>query len=290
MSSNRPEWLKKEFSGLMVSDLDGTLRSADGHVSPSVLRALAHLGEKNVLRVVATGRSLHSTKRILPADFPIDILIFSSGAGMLCWKSGALLRNYSLTEVESLHLSEYLLHRGDLCFMIHQEIPENHHFLYFQTGAPSEDFLRRLKLNLAYANLLKDKWPVERRATQAVVIVRETETNVYDQLKSTLTRYSVIRTTSPLDHASIWVEIFPREVSKSQTTQWLAEQLGLGPADAVAIGNDYNDTDLLDWAHAAFVVSGAPEELKSRYRVVGACQSGGPAEAIELWLRERFGQ
>ncbi|MCB0406016.1 MAG: HAD family phosphatase, partial [Bdellovibrionales bacterium] len=285
----RPEWFNKKFSGLVVSDLDGTLVSRNREVQPSVLRALESLGDRNILRVVATGRSLHSVRKLLPRNFPIDVLIFSCGAGTLCWKTGSLLKKHSLTETESAELAAFLLKRRDLCFMLHREIPENHHFLYFQTHSPPEDFVRRLDLNRSYAEELKAGWPAETRATQAIVIVRQTEASIYEELKSTLRNYSVIRTTSPLDHASIWIEVFPHDVSKGRTTNWLAEQLGVRSSFAMGMGNDYNDTDLLDWAGAAFVVSEAPETLKGRYRVVGSCEAGGAAQAIELWLRERFG-
>lgn len=287
MSSNLPEWLRKSFSGLVVSDLDGTLRGPGGEISSNVLSALENLEEKNILRVVATGRSLHSTKKILSEDFPIDMLIFSSGAGVLCWKTGDLLRKHSLEESQAAELSNFLRNWGDLSFMVHQEIPENHRFLFFEASNPTGDFLRRVELHREHAGILADSWPAKTRATQVIVILSETEAAIYNQLKDALPSYSVIRTTSPLDHTSIWVEIFPKHVSKSQTTQWLAEQMGLTAGAAMAIGNDYNDMDLLDWAGASFVVSGAPGVLKGRYPVVGSCESGGPAEAIELWLRER---
>ena len=67
-----------------------------------------------------------------------------------------------------------------------------------------------------------------------------------DQVASLLPDLTVIRTTSPLDHRSTWIEVFPREVSKSQAAAWLAARHGIRRGDVCAVGNDYNDRDLLE--------------------------------------------
>ncbi|MCP4045415.1 MAG: HAD hydrolase family protein, partial [Gammaproteobacteria bacterium] len=68
---------------------------------------------------------------------------------------------------------------------------------------------------------------------------------------------------------------------------WLASRLDTDPADIMAIGNDYNDLDLLEWAQQSFVVENAPIELKSRFQQVASNDNGGVAEAVEHWFSAR---
>lgn len=82
--------------------------------------------------------------------------------------------------------------------------------------------------------------------------------NEFQEIRQALTGFSVILATSPLDHESAWVEVFPRGVCKSRSAQWLASRLGIEQKDVAAVGNDYNDQDLLEWAGQAFVVENAP--------------------------------
>jgi 3-deoxy-D-manno-octulosonate 8-phosphate phosphatase KdsC-like HAD superfamily phosphatase len=44
--------------------------------------------------------------------------------------------------------------------------------------------------------------------------------------------------------------------------------LGKDEKDCVALGNDYNDRELLDWAGTSFISSEAPNELISLYHLM----------------------
>ena len=98
--------------------------------------------------------------------------------------------------------------------------------------------------------------------------------------------YNVLRTTSPLDGESMWIEIFPEGVSKRSGVEWIATEFGLNSGDVAAVGNDYNDHDLLEWAGSAFVVEDSPEHFRTLFRKVSSANEGGVAEAAMLWLRE----
>ena len=138
-----------------------------------------------------------------------------------------------------------------------------------------------------YAEKLTDNGRHFGEATQVLVIEEaERGTEALMLVREKLPDFSVIQTTSPLDGKSTWIEIFPNGVSKSATADWLARELGVLPEDALSIGNDYNDLDLLDWAGASCVVANAPRELKERYPVVASNDEGGVAEAIKSWYAQ----
>ena len=103
-----------------------------------------------------------------------------------------------------------------------------------------------------------------------------------------MTDFNVIQTTSPLDGKSTWIEIFPSTVSKSQTAAWLAKTLGIDENSVVAVGNDYNDLDLLHWSSSSYVVANAPADMKSHFACVATNNNGGVAEAAERWIKERL--
>ncbi len=176
----------------------------------------------------------------------------------------------------------------NLDFMVQQPIPEEHRFYYHATGNQNPDFERRLKLYKDHAEpmgSMKENTPA---ATQLVAIVPEPEgVSVYEKVKNQLSGLTVIRTTSPLDHSSIWIEIFPENVSKSQAIQWLADGRGLSPQDVLCLGNDFNDLDMLEWAGTSFVVANSADELKNRFPMVASNNDGGVAEAVRLWLSQR---
>ncbi|MFO7459557.1 MAG: HAD hydrolase family protein, partial [Desulfatiglandales bacterium] len=95
-----------------------------------------------------------------------------------------------------------------------------------------------------------------------------------------------IQTTSPLDGRSMWIEVFPAQVSKSLTTAWLAAKLTIPRDRTVSVGNDYNDLDLLEWTPDRFVVANAPRDLSARFPTVASNNDGGVAEAVDRWLEK----
>ena len=102
-------------------------------------------------------------------------------------------------------------------------------------------------------------------------------------MRKQLPDLSIIRATSPFDHASTWVEIFPAGVSKATTGRWLCEFLGVPLDKTMAIGNDYNDLDLLEMSPHPYVVANAPDELTGRFTTVADNDHDGVAMALGTW-------
>ena len=49
-----------------------------------------------------------------------------------------------------------------------------------------------------------------------------------------------------------------------------------------AVGNDYNDLDLLNWAGQAFAVLNAPLQIRKRFRTVPANNDCGLTRAVTM--------
>ncbi len=268
---------------MLVSDLDGTLTTSEGVVSAATLETLHRLGKKGVVRAVATGRSLHSAKLLLPKDFPIDYLIFSTGAGVVNWRTEELLVSHALAAKEVGIVSE-LLSELNYDFMIHELVPENHKFRYHRTDNPRPDFLRRLDKLAGFATPWESTHlPVSASQMLAVCSAEESD-EVRAQVNAWAGPLHVCRTTSPLDGTSVWMEIFDPEASKSKGAAWLASLEGIEQARVFAIGNDYNDMDLLEWAGEASVVENSPDVMRKRFTRVPDNDREGFTHGVSAWL------
>ncbi|MDY0096093.1 MAG: HAD family hydrolase [Candidatus Vecturithrix sp.] len=272
-------------TGMVITDLDGTLLRSDRTFSPTNLATLQYLQERQIVRVIATGRSLFSLRKVIPEHFPIDYIIFSSGAGIIDWRTQKLLVAHHLCMQEVVTALNVLIEQH-VDFMLHHPIPDNHHFWYYTTGRENPDFTRRYELYRDFAtpfDLLSMQVP--EKACQFVAIVSCPEAlSRYTLLCDQLPGLKVIRATSPLDSSSIWIEIFPRSVSKALASAWLADQFRLPYSEILALGNDYNDLDLLQWATHSLVVINAPADLKSLYPTVRSNDQDGFTQAVEIWM------
>ena len=274
--------------GLFVTDFDGTLLRSDGSFSQRDLDALESLAQRGVKTAVATGRSLYSFEHSAGVDLKMDYLIFSLGAGIIRLSDRKLLYQKNLSP-EMVKQGLDFMRNSAFDFMLHDPVPDNHRYVYRRMKGKNTDFETRIERYREFGRTL-DSMTLNDfgEAAQFLAVVPQSETN--DALRSSkdgLPGLSVIRSTSPLDHKSGWIEFFHPEVSKSKTAAWLASRLKIAPANIMAIGNDYNDLDLLEWAPRSFVVENAPADLKSRFQQVASNDNGGFAEAVERWLFEQ---
>lgn len=269
-------------------DFDGTLLRSDRTFAPGDLEALRMLGQRGVVRVVATGRSLFSFNTVAVSHLPLDFVIFSTGAGVVQSAGGEIVRKVCLESHEVVRASA-ILKACRLDFMIHRQIPDNHRFVYFRSNRKNMDFERRLQLYSQYAEPMTEFSNGLGPATQLLAVVSARESRaVLERIRSELDDFNVIQTTSPLDGESTWIEIFPATVSKSLTAAWLAEELQVDKRRSVSVGNDYNDLDLLEWTTNSYVVANAPEDLRNRFTAVASNNNGGVADAARRWVESTF--
>ncbi|MFO7659988.1 MAG: HAD family hydrolase [Candidatus Cloacimonadaceae bacterium] len=266
-----------------MTDLDGTLLCLDHTISAPNLQALNQLGEQNICRVAATGRSLYSLRKVIEPNIPFDYVIFTTGAGIINWQTQQIILSEHISPALVQSTFKKLLKLNE-DFMFHAPIPDNHHFVAVRAkGLP--DFNRRMGVYTEFGFLWDGKSELPwQEGTQFLVVADEQDESLYLSLIELLEPLKVVRTTSPFDHHSLWLEIFSPEVSKGSAVQFLLDLLGLERSQLMVVGNDYNDSEMLKLTQHSYVTSNAPPPLKRKYKVVSDHNADGFAEAVELWL------
>jgi len=275
--------LQRIFKHICITDLDGTLLDLDHSISETNMQTLNRLGELQVCRVAATGRSLYSLKKVLSKDMPFDYVIFSTGAGIMKWQTQSIIRALHI-EKKYIRRTFQILHKLNVDFMVHAPIPDNHRFVYV-TGKGLTDFHRRIGIYEKFAEAYSgDINLIGEEVTQFLAVADSGEENLYLRLINELEPLKVIRTTSPLDHHSLWLEVFAPEVDKGTAAQYLLDLLAIDRRNLCVIGNDFNDLDMLRITPNSFVTDNAPQTLKNTFQVVSDHNHHGFAEAVQIWL------
>ena len=263
---------------MVITDLDGTLFNDQQETAREDLNTLQALANQNILRVAATGRNLYSALNRLKSGFPIDYLIFSSGAGIYQWKTKNLIHSDYLPKEKVEHIARILID-SDINFMIHELIPENHKFVYYRSNTHNSDFERRFQLYRNFAEPLDPNTETYQHSCQIIAITNN-KADLYDLLDKKIQGVKIIRATSPLDGVSIWIEVFPEGVSKGHSVEWLCHYTGVNPSKTLGIGNDYNDLDLLNFTAWSYVVENAPDDLKKFYPTCQSNEQCGFTDAV----------
>ncbi len=247
---------------LLATDLDGTIHTRNNGFNKRDIDTLKTIGKNGMLRVIATGRTFQSALSVLPDDFPIDYLVFSSGAGIYDWHKKEMLHTCNLGFENSKHVIG-ILNENKVEYTVHHPIPDNHIFFHSVAPDPHPDFERYIEFNKVHA-IPEEQELAQLDYSQTLAFVDNM--TVFDKIKAQLKGVKTIRATSPIDGNSIWMECFNTKVSKAMGIKWLCDLLNINSNDVVAIGNDYNDLDMLNYFPEAYVVANAPKELRQQYK------------------------
>ena len=251
---------------MVVTDLDGTLLQSDHSISPTDQKTLERLGELGVCRVAATGRNLFKVRMALTEKSPFDYVIFSSGAGIVDWKTQKLIRATAISAKETSQIINYLI-AEKYNFKVSCELPDNHNFGWYKSFECPE-----LERYVEHHSKLGEAFkidPDQPFISSQFLMFFPMETNQFDSVKIKFQKafpdLSVIKTTSPFFSGYIWMEIFPNGVSKAQGIEEICRITGIARENTLGIGNDFNDLEMLEFTQHSYVVDNAPEELKLKY-------------------------
>lgn len=271
---------------LVATDLDGTFLGSDRTVSSENLEALHLLGEKGIVRVIATGRNLMKTQEVILPEVPFDYIVFSSGAGVYDCNNHELVYHQNMDGQVTLRLTEFLIQR-DLNFHIFRPVPENYRCWYHRGSSPCVEFENYLEYHQLYSEVLPAHLKIVSESCQFLVVFPndlDRFLNFKQEVENTFDGIKVVRTSSPLETGYIWMEIFHEAVSKGNGVKFICDSLGIGHEFTLGIGNDFNDLDLLEFTRYSYVVENGPQELKHQFMTTFSNEESAFARVIKNHL------
>lgn len=272
----------KKTLKLVATDLDGTFLRNDKSISKENIDALHSLGEKGILRVIATGRNLKKTKEVIATDVPFDYIVFSSGAGVYDLKLDKLIYHQNLREEMVQQLADFLIAR-DLNFHLFKPVPENYKCWYHRGSVPCSEFESYFDFHQSHSEKLPVDIPLNSEACQFLVVFPnnlERFLKLKMEIEMLFPEVKVVRTSSPLETGYIWMEIFHESVSKGNGVKFVCDTLQIEHESTLGIGNDFNDLDLLEFTNYSYIVDNGPQEMKERFLLAKSNEESAFALAV----------
>jgi len=265
---------------LLAVDLDGTLLRRDGRVDDRDIGAIRELREAGVTVTIVTGR-LHSG---------------ALGAARATGIAGAIacVEGSHIVEVESRRQLAHHPIASDTTTLLRDTFSANklatfvfeadaiHHD---EAGEPFADYVRTWSPNLAVVEEVLDARVWANDPLCAVAIGTEAEVAAaHEALKAHADRLFSVSFqvwTIPGKYAVLTRAAGP---TKGTALAELCRQAGCTLADAVAVGDWFNDVPMFEVAGRSFVMGNAPESVRVKAtdglaRLTGT--GGGIAEAVK---------
>ena len=267
---------------LLALDIDGTLLRSDKTASARTLDAIARARALGVRLVLVTGRRYPSARRVAAELGGIVPLVLHNGA--LVMEDGAVLRCRPLAReaaraaiaVGRAAGAEPVLHcgvNGEGRLLVDADARRAGIVGYYLERADSEVLaLRPLESALAREEPIQVMFGGTRAEMDALIVP------LAERLGA---RARIERTVYPASDL-VLLDVIDPAVGKAEALGFLQARWGVGSAETLAIGDNWNDRDMVAGAGIGFVMGNAdPELLALGLPVLPSNDEDGVAQAIE---------
>ena len=248
-------------------DLDRTTLDADGLLSPGNRAALEYAISKGVHIVIASGRGFASLPKDVTSIQGIEYAITSNGAAVYHLPTASRLRAYPLTPASACDI--LLLTEGEPAVL--EAFVDG---LAFADTAYVKDPAGHGASKEAVPYIQSTRHPVsdirsyikehihELECLDLIVRNEADKTRLWNMLESNV---QDIYITSSVPHL---IEISHKDSGKHAGICYIADLLGLSPAQIAAFGDGDNDTEMLDFVGCGIAVENASPSCQAAANAV----------------------
>ncbi|MBQ1988611.1 MAG: HAD-IIB family hydrolase [Clostridia bacterium] len=268
---------------ILASDIDNTL-VADGYINPRNVEKIDYFIKEGGIFSLATGRGAGAISIVLDTLKDVTISIVANGCLIYDYKNKKPLYEACISK-EDYKVADFVcncglnvgceIHCGADAYTLKRTSEVDDHQRY-------EDFTAEDK---TYAELSAFNW-------NKVIFMFdsfEDRTKLEKMLENESFSCDFIETTVELDgRARPYFEVVPKGISKATAIIKLAEILNAPKGNIFAIGDYYNDLEMLKAADISAVTADSPEDIKeiADYITV-SCKDGAVADFID-YLTNKF--
>lgn len=260
--------MNRKYSDFMIlSDVDGTLLTGNGKVPQRNIDAVERFTRNGGKFGIATGRSRELTQELLD-QLPVNApCVLYNGGAVYDYENDKYLMKLFLPEESKQFIKELLAFKPDLGVLV---VSNSDYFSV--TDEISFTNQKNYPAKAVDVDSLTDPW------YKVLLLLRD---NDYEQfIAYTAQRdFAGVRFVATNTHL---VEMLPIDSSKGTALEYLIKEYGVDRENIAAIGDFYNDLEMIRHAGIGVTLCDAPEDIRAAADlVVGDCAGGAIADLIE---------
>jgi len=261
---------------LVALDLDGTVMAKGRPIAPRVLAAVAEACRRGARVALATGRMYRSTAPFAAALGTNAPIICYQGAWVRDPASGATLYQRGIP-VDLAHETVRLAR--DLGLIVNVYLDDE---IHIEAITPTWQRYYDQATGASPPRVVGDMLGFLTREPTHLAMVTDADRTraLVEQVRAHFGGRLYVTTGHPL-----FCELSHPEVSKGRAVRFLAERLGVPREQVLAVGDNLNDLDMVEWAGLGVAMANSPPELLAAAdAVVPTVHEDGVAEAIERFV------
>lgn len=255
-------------------DVDGTLVTDDKRITEETIKAIRLANEKGANVSIASGRPLSGINRYREYFKDDALFITYNGAKVIKLDTNETIFEMSMNSDDAKDVLEYAFtNKMHLFIWIKDELYTdelNEHVEYYQS------------INMVKANIVPDFRLLYNNVTKIII---------YDYNENLVKAKNDILRINPNINCQfsipVFLEIFNKEVSKGKAVEMIGKYYNLNKDEIMAIGDNFNDLSMIEYAGIGVAMGNAPEEIKRIATfVTKSNQEDGVAYAINKFINK----
>jgi Cof subfamily protein (haloacid dehalogenase superfamily) len=272
---------------LLATDIDGTLLNPQFQISEGDLAALRRAHAAGMEIVLVTGRR-HTFALPIAQQLGFDLWLISSNGAVTRSLSGETFHRDLMPAETCRQLCQAMIQfRGNMVLTFDKEIKGA--IVLEHLDEIGASIRRWLEKNMEFIEFVV---PIERAlvsdpvqamfcgtmARMSLALEALTGTGLQDKI-------TVLRTEYPVRDLSM-IDVLNRGCSKGHALERWARHRGFHRDEVMAVGDNHNDVEMLEFAGHPVIMGNACEELRARgWRVTLGNEACGVAAALEEVMR-----
>ncbi len=263
---------------LIVSDLDGTLIAPGFFIPQRNLDAIARFCRLGGRFALATGRAIDSARRYAGIVHPNAPSIVLNGSMIYEYSTGRILWDHPLPECAGEYITRF--HRAFPQVGVEVCTEQGIHMISQNSRVLRHVEHEGLSYRFCPLEEVRGKWYKTFFALDDPALMPEMQRFAEEEAHPGV-RY--------VPSCEYYFEMLPSEADKGRALRKLAAILEIPLENTYAVGDYYNDLELLHTAGTAVVPANAPKEIRAQADLlVCGCENGALADLVE-YLEQRNG-
>ncbi|WP_088890281.1 Cof-type HAD-IIB family hydrolase [Leptolyngbya ohadii] len=267
---------------LIAIDLDGTTVGESNQMTPAVKQAIQAARAQGVQVAIATGRMFQSALRFYEAIGLTLPMLTYQGALIKDPTTEQIYRHLTVSRQSALNLLDYF-EQPELRDLLSIHFYINDSLYVRQITPETELYAQRSQIQPHAVGDLR-KMLVDHEPTKILALCDDPD--VIDRLLSSLRQQYTPAELYFTKSVATFFEATHPQVNKGTAIQYLAEEmLGLRPENVMAIGDNFNDLEMIQYAGIGVAMGNAPDPVKAAANWVAPnVELDGAAAAIERFV------
>lgn len=265
---------------MICLDIDGTLLNSEHRITEKTKNVIEVAANEKGIPVILVSARMPKGILFLQKELEITEPIICYSGSLIMDKGGKIILNKTIP-ISSLKQIYQLIKNMNIHMSLYKD--DEWYIEEKDQWSEQESEITKIVPNVVEFSLLFEKWREEGTGPNKILCMAIPDK--IDLLKTKIKDDKL----NVYPSKSTYLEIMPTEASKTTSIEYLREKLGVNRSEIIAIGDNYNDMDMIEYAGLGIAMGNAPEQVKKcANEVTLSNDEDGVAESLKNHVIDKF--